>query len=116
MPPSRYPASNSGTCASDRSPISGQTRRPSTPSAAAHWMKEPCASCPRRELDFGGCRCQAFALTGDATTTDPVCHLAPHHALVAELAVVRTDPPYVYRRMGSRHQADGTSLAPAPSR
>jgi pyrroloquinoline quinone biosynthesis protein E len=80
------------------------------------WMKEPCASCPRRELDFGGCRCQAFALTGDATTTDPVCHLAPHHALVAELAVVRTDPPYVYRRMGSRHQADGTSLAPAPSR
>jgi pyrroloquinoline quinone biosynthesis protein E len=70
------------------------------------WMKEPCASCPRRELDFGGCRCQAFALTGDATATDPVCHLAPHHALLAELADVRTDPPYVYRRMGSRHPVD----------
>ena len=41
------------------------------------WMKEPCASCPRREQDFGGCRCQAFALTGDARATDPVCHLAP---------------------------------------
>ena len=63
------------------------------------WMKEPCASCPRRELDFGGCRCQAFALTRDATATDPVCHLAPDHAQVAELAAVRTDAPYVYRRM-----------------
>ena len=41
------------------------------------WMKEPCASCARREQDFGGCRCQAFALTGDAAATDPVCHLSP---------------------------------------
>jgi pyrroloquinoline quinone biosynthesis protein E len=62
------------------------------------WMKEPCASCPRREIDFGGCRCQAFALTGDAAATDPVCHLAPDHARVAELAAVRTDAAYVYRR------------------
>ena len=43
------------------------------------WMKEPCASCPRREQDFGGCRCQAFALTGDAAAADPVCHLSPAH-------------------------------------
>ena len=63
------------------------------------WMKEPCASCPRREQDFGGCRCQAFALTGDARATDPVCHLAPDHARVAELAAVRSDAPYIYRRM-----------------
>jgi pyrroloquinoline quinone biosynthesis protein E len=70
------------------------------------WMKEPCAGCPRRDLDFGGCRCQAFALTGDASATDPVCHLAPDHALVAELAAVRTDAPYIYRRLGSRHPAD----------
>jgi len=62
------------------------------------WMPEPCASCPRREQDFGGCRCQAFALTGDARATDPVCHLAPNHALVAELAAVRSDAPYAYRR------------------
>jgi PqqA peptide cyclase len=48
------------------------------------WMPEPCRSCDRRELDFGGCRCQAFALTGDAARTDPVCHLAPDHGLVAE--------------------------------
>ena len=69
-------------------------------------MKEPCASCPRCELDFGGCRCQAFALTGDASATDPVCHLAPDHACVEELAAVGTDAPYVYRRMGSRHRVD----------
>jgi PqqA peptide cyclase len=70
------------------------------------WMKEPCASCPRRELDFGGCRCQAFALTGDAAATDPVCQLAPDHAQVEKLAAVQTDALYVYRRMASRHRAD----------
>jgi pyrroloquinoline quinone biosynthesis protein E len=48
------------------------------------WMPEPCQSCDRREIDFGGCRCQAFQLTGDAARTDPVCHLSPDHELVAE--------------------------------
>ena len=48
------------------------------------WMPEPCRSCDRREIDFGGCRCQAFLLTGDAARTDPVCHLSPDHAIVAE--------------------------------
>jgi pyrroloquinoline quinone biosynthesis protein E len=62
------------------------------------WMAEPCRSCERREQDFGGCRCQAYLLTGDARATDPVCHLAPNHALVAELAAVRADQPYIYRR------------------
>jgi PqqA peptide cyclase len=47
------------------------------------WMPEPCRSCNRRELDFGGCRCQAFQLTGDAARTDPVCHLSPDHGIVA---------------------------------
>ena len=46
------------------------------------WMPEPCRSCPRKEIDFGGCRCQAFQLTGDAARTDPVCHLSPDHHLV----------------------------------
>ncbi len=46
------------------------------------WMSEPCKSCDRREIDFGGCRCQAFALTGDLRATDPACTLAPQHALV----------------------------------
>jgi PqqA peptide cyclase len=48
------------------------------------WMPEPCRSCPRREIDFGGCRCQAFLLTGDAANTDPACSLSPYrHHLVA---------------------------------
>ena len=48
------------------------------------WMPEPCRSCDRRTRDFGGCRCQAFLLAGDAAATDPVCTLAPAHAIVEE--------------------------------
>ncbi len=62
------------------------------------FLPEPCASCDRREIDFGGCRCQAFLLTGDARATDPVCHLSPNHGLVAELAEVQEDLAYAYRR------------------
>jgi pyrroloquinoline quinone biosynthesis protein E len=62
------------------------------------WMKEPCASCPRRLEDFGGCRCQALALTGDAREADPVCHLSPHHGFVTKLAEQRDDGPFIYRR------------------
>jgi pyrroloquinoline quinone biosynthesis protein E len=47
------------------------------------WMPEPCRSCPEKARDFGGCRCQAFALTGEAAATDPACALAPQHARVA---------------------------------
>ncbi|MET0340981.1 MAG: pyrroloquinoline quinone biosynthesis protein PqqE [Polyangiales bacterium] len=46
------------------------------------WMKEPCSSCDRREIDFGGCRCQALRLTGDAAAADPACARSPHHHLV----------------------------------
>jgi pyrroloquinoline quinone biosynthesis protein E len=46
------------------------------------WMPEPCQSCPERERDFGGCRCQAALITGDANATDPVCALAPGRPLV----------------------------------
>jgi pyrroloquinoline quinone biosynthesis protein E len=52
------------------------------------WMKEPCRSCPERFKDFGGCRCQAYLLTGDAANADPVCDLSPHHGRVT--AVVET--------------------------
>ena len=48
------------------------------------WMEEPCRSCPRKTVDFGGCRCQALLLTGSATATDPVCHLSPEHHLVSK--------------------------------
>jgi PqqA peptide cyclase len=51
------------------------------------WMPEPCRSCDQRTVDFGGCRCQALLLAGDATVTDPVCSLAPaHHIVEAALA------------------------------
>ncbi|MGH7168902.1 MAG: pyrroloquinoline quinone biosynthesis protein PqqE [Gemmataceae bacterium] len=50
------------------------------------WMPEPCRGCPERERDFGGCRCQAALLTGDAANTDPVCGLSPHHEKVAAQA------------------------------
>jgi pyrroloquinoline quinone biosynthesis protein E len=50
------------------------------------WMPDPCRSCPRKELDFGGCRCQASLLTGDPANTDPACGFSPHHRLVREAA------------------------------
>src|SRR6266581_988538 len=46
------------------------------------WMPEPCRSCPRKTQDFGGCRCQAFVIAGDAGLTDPVCSLSPHRPLI----------------------------------
>lgn len=58
------------------------------------WMKEPCRSCPEKTKDFGGCRCQAYLLTGDAANADPVCDLSPHHHLVTE-AVARVERPRV---------------------
>jgi pyrroloquinoline quinone biosynthesis protein E len=69
------------------------------------WMSEPCRSCDRREIDWGGCRCQAFAILGDAAATDPACALSPHHDELVHLA--QTDsaseaPPFEYRRIGAR--------------
>ncbi|MGB9389296.1 MAG: pyrroloquinoline quinone biosynthesis protein PqqE [Xanthobacteraceae bacterium] len=69
------------------------------------WMKEPCRSCERRDIDYGGCRCQAFMLTGDAAAADPVCHLSPHHADVIALAARQHDVPYSYRL--NPRKADG---------
>ncbi|MGB8338635.1 MAG: pyrroloquinoline quinone biosynthesis protein PqqE [Burkholderiales bacterium] len=48
------------------------------------WMKQPCRTCPEKTKDFGGCRCQAFMLTGDATNADPVCSLSPHHEVITD--------------------------------
>ena len=50
------------------------------------WMQEPCRSCAQRAVDFGGCRCQAFLLTGDAAAADPVCGLSPQHDIVVKAA------------------------------
>ena len=57
------------------------------------WMPEPCHSCDRKEVDFGGCRCQAFLLTGDAARTDPVCHLSPDHGIVEAAVRAANDGP-----------------------
>lgn len=54
------------------------------------WMSDTCKTCPRKEKDFGGCRCQAFLMTGDPNAIDPVCSLSPHHALLKNLRV--SDP------------------------
>jgi pyrroloquinoline quinone biosynthesis protein E len=68
------------------------------------WMPEPCRSCDRRERDWGGCRCQALALTGDAAATDPACSLSPFHADIQRLAAAEshteTRPAYLYRTIG----------------
>jgi PqqA peptide cyclase len=67
------------------------------------WMKEPCRSCPEKARDFGGCRCQAYLLTGDAANADPVCDLSPHHHKVVEAALAAERPgageekPLVFR-------------------
>ena len=62
------------------------------------WMPEPCRSCDQRSIDFGGCRCQAFHLTGDAGATDPACELAPHHPrVVAARAECDLDQAFRYR-------------------
>ncbi|NDV48712.1 MULTISPECIES: pyrroloquinoline quinone biosynthesis protein PqqE [unclassified Salipiger] len=64
------------------------------------WMQEPCASCDRREIDFGGCRCQAMALAGDPAATDPVCINSPHHIDLHARAAAHAlaDSPLTYRR------------------
>jgi pyrroloquinoline quinone biosynthesis protein E len=69
-------------------------------------MQEPCKSCDRRHQDFGGCRCQAMVLTGDAAATDPVCSFAPTRGKVdailaavnqQEPAILEEKPTYLYR-------------------
>jgi pyrroloquinoline quinone biosynthesis protein E len=65
------------------------------------WMPEPCRSCERREIDWGGCRCQALALVGDAAATDPACELSPFHTRMVSAAGLESSdrpPGFVYRR------------------
>jgi pyrroloquinoline quinone biosynthesis protein E len=83
-----------------------------------HWMKEPCRTCPRREIDYGGCRCQAFALTGDAANTDPACSLSPLHAEWAQVAEVESHeapPEFIYRRPGGAAPKVAAGKTPAPT-
>lgn len=68
-----------------------------------NWMTEPCRSCERRFEDFGGCRCQAYLLTGDARQTDPVCRLSPHRSLISDAVTAAN---------GARPAASGSAEAP----
>ncbi|HEY8564564.1 MAG TPA: pyrroloquinoline quinone biosynthesis protein PqqE [Beijerinckiaceae bacterium] len=81
------------------------------------WMPEPCRSCDRKERDWGGCRCQALALTGDAAATDPACSLSPHHARIGALAAAEAGageaPPYVYRTIGGADAKERTEAGVA---
>jgi pyrroloquinoline quinone biosynthesis protein E len=62
------------------------------------WMMEPCRTCVRKEIDFGGCRCQAFMLTGDAAEADPICRLSSHHGIVESMRKDSdSEAPLVYR-------------------
>jgi pyrroloquinoline quinone biosynthesis protein E len=66
------------------------------------WLPDPCRGCALRATDHGGCRCQAYALTGDATRTDPACRHAPDHHLVRDLVQgPRGDLAYAYRKGGT---------------
>jgi PqqA peptide cyclase len=92
------------------------------------WMQEPCRSCPDKTKDFGGCRCQAFMLTGDATSTDPVCDLSPKHHLITDVIEKAQQPdkpmtvhPIVFRddknsrKLGEKKGSPVPSAAPVDS-
>jgi pyrroloquinoline quinone biosynthesis protein E len=84
------------------------------------WMQEPCRSCERREIDWGGCRCQAMAIAGDPAATDPACIKSPLHARMGRfiddaLATAvsmesqgeKPAESFVYRRMGATTRPAG---------
>ena len=67
------------------------------------WMPDLCRTCERAEVDWGGCRCQAFALLGDAAATDPACGKSPEHGAMialAETESAKPPPAFIYRRIG----------------
>ena len=73
------------------------------------WMKEPCRTCPEKEKDLGGCRCQAFLLTGDAESADPVCSLSPNHNVILQAIEDAKNPqiasqPIVFRTDKNSHK------------
>lgn len=78
------------------------------------WMPDPCQSCERKEIDWGGCRCQAYALTGDAANVDPACQLSPLHEQTFGLAMKEATeeaPEFIYRRIGSDEEQDSPVFA-----
>ena len=87
------------------------------------WMPEPCRSCESREQDWGGCRCQAFALTGDAANTDPACAKSVHHHLLdvatrsacGDDAAAAAPRDFIYRRIGGAADPHPPAVKPVPA-
>lgn len=84
------------------------------------WMQEPCRTCPEKERDFGGCRCQALALTGNAANADPVCDKSPYHHVITDMigrkpTVAVQEKPLVFRNDANsrRLSADMATGVPA---
>jgi PqqA peptide cyclase len=77
------------------------------------WVREPCTSCPRLPVDFGGCRCQAFAITGDARNADPVCSLSPYRDRI-DAALAEPKAPLRYREFAARPGREETHGSRAP--
>ena len=81
------------------------------------WMRDPCRSCPERTKDFGGCRCQAFMLTGEAENADPVCALSPNHHVVtsaverAQTGRVVAAQPLIFRERAASAGLISSGLA-----
>ncbi|AUB85600.1 pyrroloquinoline quinone biosynthesis protein PqqE [Candidatus Thiodictyon syntrophicum] len=82
------------------------------------WMKEPCRTCPEQARDFGGCRCQAYLLTGDPANADPVCAKSPHHAeLTQKVQAINAAAPWpgpaaplIYRNFRNSKRQMGSDL------
>ena len=67
------------------------------------WMKEPCRSCPEKEKDLGGYRCQVYLLTGDAEIADPVCSLSPQHDVILQAIEDAKNPQLAAQPILSRN-------------
>lgn len=75
------------------------------------WMQEPCKSCDEKEKDFGGCRCQAFMLTGDMNKTDPVCSKSPDHHLIQKAIERAVNPSTPVLERVNKHQMKDADIA-----
>ena len=80
------------------------------------WMKEPCRSCSEKEKDFGGCRCQAYALTGDAAAADPVCGKSEFHDEVKKIVLQGRQRPVEEKPLVYRNDANSMKFAGIPIR
>ena len=77
------------------------------------WMKEPCRTCPEKEKDLGGCRCQAFLLTGDAESADPVCSLSPNHGVILQAIEDAKNPQIAAQPILFRNDKNSRKLVDA---